>query len=453
MIVGDDRVHGRRDAGRRALPVLDADDRARRAHRRDGRGRGRRRARRRGHRARRPLAGPHATGPRRSRPATQIRVIEVDGLVLEVEPEAGGARDYRDRRPKKTPDDAEHAGDDDGLSRHGSWSTVPPCDGRGARSAGGAAGRGGARRLRQRRAAGGSDSSRGSTTARTVTVVAQNLLARHRVPGRQRPLQAPAAGRAVRPPARAADCPQVVSVEEADPVMSGLLRDQAHDICDGSRLAAVDDRVRSTARSSSPRCRCSARSGCASPARCAPRSGCASARRSARSTSSRRTSRAAATTDRAIDDLPAAVRARRHAQHLPGPPGRGAPRRPHAFPSRSACSSATSTPSPVTRRSPRSSATASSTRSSPPGTPSATRDRRRLHQRAPGRRPLGPHEPGSRQQERIDYVFLATKRTARVTPADRAVRRRAGEPADVVDRRLASSRRSDHTGVPRRSRA
>ena len=29
-----------------------------------------------------------------------VRVVEVDGLVLEVEPEAGGARDYRERRPK-----------------------------------------------------------------------------------------------------------------------------------------------------------------------------------------------------------------------------------------------------------------------------------------------------------------------------------------------------------------
>jgi len=35
----------------------------------------------------------------------RIRVIEVDGLVLEVEPEAGGARDYRERKPKKTPGD------------------------------------------------------------------------------------------------------------------------------------------------------------------------------------------------------------------------------------------------------------------------------------------------------------------------------------------------------------
>jgi membrane-bound serine protease (ClpP class) len=34
-----------------------------------------------------------------------IRVIEVDGLVLEVEPETGAARDYRERRPRKTPED------------------------------------------------------------------------------------------------------------------------------------------------------------------------------------------------------------------------------------------------------------------------------------------------------------------------------------------------------------
>ena len=37
----------------------------------------------------------------------RIRVIEVDGLVLEVEPEGGGARDYRERRPKKTPSDSD----------------------------------------------------------------------------------------------------------------------------------------------------------------------------------------------------------------------------------------------------------------------------------------------------------------------------------------------------------
>ena len=49
-------------------------------------------------RARTNRATPVVAGDR-------IRVIEVDGLVLEVEPEAGGARDYRDRRPKKTPGD------------------------------------------------------------------------------------------------------------------------------------------------------------------------------------------------------------------------------------------------------------------------------------------------------------------------------------------------------------
>jgi membrane-bound serine protease (ClpP class) len=36
----------------------------------------------------------------------QIRVIEVDGLVLEVEPETGAARDYRERRPRKTPEES-----------------------------------------------------------------------------------------------------------------------------------------------------------------------------------------------------------------------------------------------------------------------------------------------------------------------------------------------------------
>ena len=33
-----------------------------------------------------------------------IRVVEIDGLVLEVEPEAGGARDYRERQPRTSPD-------------------------------------------------------------------------------------------------------------------------------------------------------------------------------------------------------------------------------------------------------------------------------------------------------------------------------------------------------------
>lgn len=46
------------------------------------------------------------------RAGDQIRVIEVDGLVLEVEPESGGARDYRERRPRTTPGDAEQGGED-----------------------------------------------------------------------------------------------------------------------------------------------------------------------------------------------------------------------------------------------------------------------------------------------------------------------------------------------------
>jgi membrane-bound serine protease (ClpP class) len=57
-------------------------------------------------RARTNRATPIGTGDR-------IRVIEVDGLVLEVEPESGGARDYRDRRPKTTPGDVDlDAGED-----------------------------------------------------------------------------------------------------------------------------------------------------------------------------------------------------------------------------------------------------------------------------------------------------------------------------------------------------
>ena len=46
------------------------------------------------------------------RAGDQIRVIEVDGLVLEVEPESGGARDYRERRPRKIPGDAEQSGEE-----------------------------------------------------------------------------------------------------------------------------------------------------------------------------------------------------------------------------------------------------------------------------------------------------------------------------------------------------
>jgi membrane-bound serine protease (ClpP class) len=56
-------------------------------------------------RARTNRATPIQSGDR-------IRVIEVDGLVLEVEPEGGGARDYRERRPKTTPDDLDAGSDE-----------------------------------------------------------------------------------------------------------------------------------------------------------------------------------------------------------------------------------------------------------------------------------------------------------------------------------------------------
>ena len=43
----------------------------------------------------------------------RVRVVGIDGLVLEVEPEEGGARDYRDRSPRDTADDAVAGGSDD----------------------------------------------------------------------------------------------------------------------------------------------------------------------------------------------------------------------------------------------------------------------------------------------------------------------------------------------------
>ena len=35
----------------------------------------------------------------------KVRVVAIDGVTLEVEPESGGARDYRERRPKKSESD------------------------------------------------------------------------------------------------------------------------------------------------------------------------------------------------------------------------------------------------------------------------------------------------------------------------------------------------------------
>ena len=103
-VVGTVAVHGRRDAGDDPLPLLDAHHRSRGHDRRDGRGRGGRRPRRRRAHPRRALAGPHQPGHARSPPATAVRVVAVDGLVLEVEPPEGGARDYRGLGPAPPPD-------------------------------------------------------------------------------------------------------------------------------------------------------------------------------------------------------------------------------------------------------------------------------------------------------------------------------------------------------------
>jgi membrane-bound serine protease (ClpP class) len=44
-----------------------------------------------------------------------IRVVEIDGLVLEIEPEAGGARDYRERKPRTSPDSSGDADEPGGV--------------------------------------------------------------------------------------------------------------------------------------------------------------------------------------------------------------------------------------------------------------------------------------------------------------------------------------------------
>jgi membrane-bound serine protease (ClpP class) len=46
----------------------------------------------------------------------RVRVVGIDGLVLEVEPEKGGARDYRERRSKRG-GDATESGADPGSER------------------------------------------------------------------------------------------------------------------------------------------------------------------------------------------------------------------------------------------------------------------------------------------------------------------------------------------------
>ena len=71
-------------------------------------------ARRRGAGAGAPCGGPAPTGPRRSTLRRRVRVVEIDGLVLEVEPLEGGAVDYREKR--RGGDDGDR-GDGDGRRR------------------------------------------------------------------------------------------------------------------------------------------------------------------------------------------------------------------------------------------------------------------------------------------------------------------------------------------------
>ena len=90
--------HDRRHAGHGPHPVLHP-------HHRPGVDGGRDRHRRGSHRARTassPSAtrrgGPAPTGPPRSTPPRPVRVVSIDGLLLEVEPLEGAAKDHRDRR-------------------------------------------------------------------------------------------------------------------------------------------------------------------------------------------------------------------------------------------------------------------------------------------------------------------------------------------------------------------
>ena len=62
----------------------------------------------------RRCGGPGPTGPPRSRWGDPVRVVAIDGLVLEVEPEEGGAIDYREMRDRRRGGADAAAGDTDG---------------------------------------------------------------------------------------------------------------------------------------------------------------------------------------------------------------------------------------------------------------------------------------------------------------------------------------------------
>jgi membrane-bound serine protease (ClpP class) len=60
----------------------------------------------------------------------RVRVVGIDGLVLEVEPEEGGARDYRDRSPRQTGDEPEgaEAMSDDAAPEASDGGSEPPSE-------------------------------------------------------------------------------------------------------------------------------------------------------------------------------------------------------------------------------------------------------------------------------------------------------------------------------------
>ena len=82
----------------------------------------------------------------------------------------------------------------------------------------------------------------GETTDESVTVVSQNLLHGIACPDDSDRCKLPERVELFARQLTEAGCPEVVAVEEVDPVMSGLLRDQAEEICSGRyELVGADD--------------------------------------------------------------------------------------------------------------------------------------------------------------------------------------------------------------------
>lgn len=86
-----------------------------------------------------------------------------------------------------------------------------------------------------------SDDGNDSSTRESVTVVAQNLLHGIACPSDTDRCHLPERVELFARQLVEADCPQVVAVEEADPVMVGLLRDQSDGICEGYEVVGGDD--------------------------------------------------------------------------------------------------------------------------------------------------------------------------------------------------------------------